>query len=170
MRRHFRKHFYAVVHTMMLSRMLWTIDLPQDHYLQMRICLLGWRALQNLQNFALIPGGADHLEPSRKKQQRSNTGVRSLSSIRPRSPSVSSTLSEWSELNATLAKSKALDREDNKLLHDEKMDMKRDQFQRTCQLEERRVICKEDKTKSRVLLIQTQVAKEQLQAKREEFY
>lgn len=103
-----------------------------------------------------------------KRQKHNNGKTPRWGSIQSRSPSVSSTLSEWSDLNSALSRSKALEQASQGRMHDEKLELKRMQFQQTTLLEERRVACKEEETRCRVLLLQAQVKKEHLQAQREE--
>ncbi|KAG3099106.1 hypothetical protein PI124_g21752 [Phytophthora idaei] len=103
-----------------------------------------------------------------KKSKLSNGAARRSSSIRARSPSVSSTKSDWSDLNAALSRSKALEQESQRKMDDENLLLKRQQFEQTSRLEERRVACAEEETKCRVLLLQAQAKKEQAQAQREE--
>ncbi|KAG3154152.1 hypothetical protein PI126_g9774 [Phytophthora idaei] len=107
-------------------------------------------------------------EGGAKKRKLSNGAARRSSSIRARSPSVSSTISDWSDLNAALSRSKALEQESQRKMHDKNLVLKRQQFEQTSRLEEWRVACAEEETKCRVLLAQAQAKKEQAQAQREE--
>ena len=93
---------------------------------------------------------------------------RKISSIRDRSPSISSTLTDWSDINSTLAESKKYEQENLKIIHNEKMQLKKLQFEIMQKIEERKVICTEEESKCRILLLSAQVKKEEACLKKTE--
>ncbi|RLN81694.1 hypothetical protein BBJ28_00025167, partial [Nothophytophthora sp. Chile5] len=115
------------------------------------------------------PSSASLVNAGRPKRRRTNVAASvRQQTTRPLSPSVTSTISEWSDLNATLARSKALEREGAMVIHTEKMAFKRQQLRQTTQFEERRISCIEEESKCRIVLLVAQAKKEVAQAKREE--
>jgi hypothetical protein len=109
---------------------------------------------------------ADHVLA--KKRKGNDGAARRTPTIRSRSPSVASTLSEWTDLNSSLSREKAVDREAKTRRHAEKMAWEKEQFERTTSMEERRLAFAEEESRCRIILLHAQANKESIQAKREQ--
>ena len=105
----------------------------------------------------------DDVKVRGKCKRKRNVDKKMYRSIRSRSSSVSSSLSDWVDINTSMMMAKKEDHAVQKKIHSDHLELNRMKFE----LEKRKLACKEEESKQRVVLLQVQVEREKAQSLRE---